>query len=234
MPDRNNMRSKSLVLGFVAVCALFSGFLLYRAVSDGAIETTAGVVVDQGVDEKLLSKLDLREGDVLLQWETTSPLDLADGWAPGDLTTPFEWARVVEEIIPRGGTDIERIRNGQKDVVRVSIELANEFLIRPQLAPGLLSSYLDGRARIGTSDVEAGVAKWIQAAVSASTDGNHQAACWLYDKAAGRMWASKKWDRVDELLALASAESRSAADRTAPSFGPSGDRESVSPESSKS
>ncbi|HET9229273.1 MAG TPA: CHAT domain-containing protein [Thermoanaerobaculia bacterium] len=145
------------------------------------------VVIEEVAPGSAGERAGLQPGDDLAAWSD-------ERGGSGVLRTPFDLADVKVEQAPRGVIVLQGSRGREEKSGRV---LPGVWGIeaRPDLEPGLLSLYEQGRQRIASGDLDGGAALWrsvldsLQAAPASSS--------WLESRLAKAYSAAGRWSEAD-------------------------------------
>jgi tetratricopeptide (TPR) repeat protein len=164
--------------------------LLYPAYAAGSpAALTERIVIEEITPGSAAERAGLQTGDQLVAWS-------GESGASGVLRAPFDLTDVQVEQAPRGIVTLQGSRGGEKKIWHMPLS-AWEIEVRPALEPGFLTLYEQGRQRIASGDLDAGVALWQSVIESLERQAELQHTSWLEGRLAKAFAAAGRWAEAD-------------------------------------
>jgi CHAT domain-containing protein len=158
-------------------------------------EPAAGVVVEEVARGSPGERAGLRPGDLILSWCRMAPAGDPPCLTPRSIDSPFDFADLEIEQIPRGGVRLTGRRSG--DEVAWDLSPGSSRLeVRPVLSEELRELHRQGQGRAAAAPPPAAAERWRAAAAKA---GGHRLAAWFLARAAKVPAEGKGWREADAL-----------------------------------
>jgi CHAT domain-containing protein len=157
---------------------------------------TAGVVVEEVAKESPAQKAGIEPGDLILSWSREAAPPANPQGAFGSIQSPFDLAAVEIEEAPRGVVTLSG-RRGASTATWALPPGSSGLTVRPALSEELLALYEDGKKRITTKEIAAGVAAWRGAAEEAKEEGKRWLAAWFLSKVGSALGELLRWSEAD-------------------------------------
>ena len=170
-------------------------------------QTTRGLVVEALHPASAALAADVRAGDDLVWWKRSDATGTVV--ARGEFRTPFDAREFEIEQLPRGGTSLTLVRDGQT----TEVSLIPGFWgvsVRPRYSSADLAIYAAGRA-LEKEKPEDALTTWQPLIDRATADDDLATAGWLLTQAAAALVAADQVERGDELFDKAAALVRQSA-----------------------
>jgi CHAT domain-containing protein/Tfp pilus assembly protein PilF len=172
----------------ILLCVLPSGAAV---AATGAAEAVSAesIVIEKIAAGSAAERAGLQPGDELTAWSS-------ERGSSGALRTPFDLGRVKIEQAPRGVVILRGFREGEQMAWSV---LPGVWGIeaRPDLAPGLLVLYEQGRQQIAAGDLDAGAALWRSVLESLERQVVPEPISWLESRLAAALATAGRWPEAD-------------------------------------
>jgi len=169
---------------------LFTVILLSAIAARGQAmpEAVRGVIVEEVAKGSPGEKAGVTSGDVILSWSRET--------AGGDVRSPFDLADVFVEQAPRGTVTL-RGRRGSAAIAWTFSRGSWGIRAAPLLGGELATLYREGKERIAAGDLDAGTARWRNAAAAARAGGDRLTAAWFQVRLARAFAAVPRWPEAD-------------------------------------
>lgn len=148
-----------------------------------------GVVVEEIAPGSAAERAGLQPGDELTAWSSESG-------GSGALRTPFDLGSVRIEQAPRGVVKLRGFRGREEKTWHVPLGVWG-IEDRPAFTPDLLALYEQGRPRIATGDLDAGVALWRSVLETLERQAAPEHTSWLESRLAKAFAAVARWPEAD-------------------------------------
>jgi CHAT domain-containing protein/Tfp pilus assembly protein PilF len=169
---------------------LWIAALVILSASGGAarLQDPAAVIVDEIPTDSPAARAGFAAADRVVSYDGTP------------LRSPAALAAAEENTVKPGPAAVEIQRDGRRLVLTLPRGKSG-IQARPELTPGVLTLYQQGRAAHKDQRPDEAVAAWMAAAQAAQRDGDAPAAAWMYGRVGETHEGQKKWKEAREAYA---------------------------------
>lgn len=202
-------------LGRVFVVLATALFVAYDHAAAVRI-TRPGVVVEEVSKGSAGEKAGILAGDVLVAWERPASPSVSSEETKGRIESAFDWLWVEMEQGPRGTLSVTGERDGKE--IGFNVPMGNWGVkVRPRFDDEAVKIYIDGRAALGSKQLEKAMALWGDVVKFADAAGDADVALWM-NLRIGETWAeARRWKEADAAYESARERSEIATNVTAQS-----------------
>ena len=172
-----------------------------------AAHSASGIVLEDAGKGAALERAGLHPGDLLFAWESEA--------GKGEIRTVFDWSWVRTEQAPRGTVRLRGTRDGVPILFEVPKGSEWDARVRPELTASRLQTYIEGRQRIESGDLEGGIALWDQLLQSVDPQTAPGLRSWLLLQSSEAWSKGGQVDKARSALQSALDEARDAQTRIA-------------------
>ena len=152
-------------------------------------EELRGVVIEEVARESALEKAGVQAGDLILRWERLPSPPANPEAAQGELTSYFDWLKLEVDQGPRGVVILRGWRGEAPLEFRIEAGVW-DGKVRPAFHRALAETYLAGRQRLASGDIEAAIDAWKPLTERLRSDDSRDLRAWV-NLRIGDAWAEK-------------------------------------------